>query len=356
MSRVLVRKAEVVYDVMSGRPQLQVGVSARRDPDGRRMMPTFSPRLGPNEYRRGLPALQQALTDREGRIANIESQIPVDPRTGFRSAQDEKEFQHAMAQLGSGFESDQERFAFNPRDTGEGSRERFAQAMTNTRFGGRIGQGIGAATTGLVGVMSGLSALESGQGPLAAGLTGYTAAQQLSGLTPYLTEAGMRAGARFSHRRAPRTNTTYGVIQGLPTTAEPTMNNANTTAGSVSPTLGNWGMTLEGQSPVGVQSADPGKVGVQGTRESRRERRAPMATTPTTAETAGSTLASYFGDSPNEDAPAEGLEPPNPRPRTAITDAEEHKQSSTAASSVSPSAQQHADELADYLRRQGGSS
>ena len=64
MSRVLVRKADIVYDVMSGRPQLQVGVGARRDNDGRRMMPTFG-------GEGNLVAVRDALTDRAGRIANI---------------------------------------------------------------------------------------------------------------------------------------------------------------------------------------------------------------------------------------------------------------------------------------------
>ena len=284
MSRVLVRKADIVYDVMTGRPQLQVGVGTRRDRDGRRMMPTFG-------GEGNLVAVQDALTDRAGRIANIESQIPVDPRTGFRSAQDEKEFQHAMGQLGSGFASDQERIAFGARHEDEGAK--FDAARRGAGIGGRVGQGLGALGTSLVGVMSGLSALESGQGPLAAGLTGYTAAQQLGGMTPYLTEAGMRAGAGLGARIAPRHDSTaqlVGVLDNpnmfnLPedtsstaAVAEPTMNNVNTT-GSVNPNLitSYGGASAGGQSPVGVVSAE----GAEESERMRTERRAPQTAQPT---------------------------------------------------------------------------
>jgi len=320
VSRVLVRKADIVYDVMTGRPQLQVGVGARRDNDGRRMMPTFG-------GEGNLVAVQDALKDRAGRIANIEREIPVDPRTGFRSSQDEKEFQHAMGQLGSGFASDQERIAFNPRDsagTAQEQQARFANALRNTQFYGKLGQGIGAAATGLVGVMSGLSALEGGQGPLAAGLTGYTAAQQLRGLSPYLTEAGMRYGAHRAHRNTPRVNTTFGTIPGQPTTAEPTTNNTNTT-GPVNPTLDDFGMT---GGAVGVEPTEQPLVGVEPTeRVKGRSRRNPV-TDSMTATGAAEAIGSHLD---NNTAPPYGI--PENNPRTANTEAELHGQSSTAASS-----------------------
>ena len=264
MSRVLVRKADIVYDVMSGRPQLQVGVGARRDNDGRRMMPTFG-------SERGLVAVRDALTDRAGRIADIEDAFPVDEQTGFRSSQNEKEFQHAMGQLGSGFASDQERIAFGARHEDEDAK--FDAARRGAGIGGRIGQGLGALGTSLVGVMSGLSALEGGQGPLAAGLTGYTAAQQLGGMTPYLTEAGMRAGAGLGARRKVPENTSSTVA-----VAEPTMNNMNTT-GSVNPNLitSYGGASAGGQSPVGVVSAE----GAEESERMRTERRAPQTAQPT---------------------------------------------------------------------------
>ena len=280
---------------MSGRPQLQVGVGARRDRDGRRMMPTF----GGEE---NLVAVQNALRDREGRIANIESQIPVDPRTGFRSAQDEKEFQHAMGQLGSGFASDQERIAFGARHEGEGAK--FDAARRGAGIGGRVGQGLGALGTSLVGVMSGLSALEGGQGPLAAGLTGYTAAQQMGGVMPSLTEAGMRAGAGLGARITPRHDSTAQLVGVLD---NPNMFNlpedTSSTAAVAEPTV------MNNENTTGSVSAQP-------TERMRPSRRAPQPT-PTTPEVAGSTLASYLGgDSPNEEAPAEGLAPPNPRTAT----------------------------------------
>tara|TARA_R100001480_G_scaffold7893_2_gene16016 strand:+ start:1686 stop:2678 length:993 start_codon:yes stop_codon:yes gene_type:complete len=290
VSRVLVRKADIVYDVMSGRPQLQVGVGARRDNDGRRMMPTFG-------GEGNLVAVQNALKDRAGRIDNIEREIPVDPRTGFRSSQDEKEFQHAVGQLGSGFASDQERIAFGARHEDKGAK--FDAARRGAGIGGRIGQGLGALGTSLVGVMSGLSALEGGQGPLAAGLTGYTAAQQLGGMTPYLTEAGMRVGAGLGARRKVPENTSSTAA-----VAEPTMNNVNTTGSSVNPNL----ITSYG----GASAEGPTGVGVQGTRASRRPRRATMAepTPPMTATDAGEVIGSHLD---NNTAKPQGLEPPNPR-------------------------------------------
>jgi hypothetical protein len=154
-------------------------------------------------------------------------------------------------------------------------------------------------------------------------LTGYTAAQQLSGLTPYLTEAGMRAGARFAHRRAPRTNTTYGVIQGLPTTAEPTMNNMNT-SGPPDPNLitSYGGASAGGQSPVGVVPAE---------RVDRRGRRADVEPTPpTTAETAGSTLASYLDNQEATTKPGPPSNAGGPRPMTAADPAAAPIQSSTS--------------------------
>ena len=328
MSRVLVRKADIVYDVMSGRPQLQVGVGARRDREGRRMMPTFG-------GERNLVAVQDALQDREARAASIEDAFPIDEETGFRSSQNEKEFQHAMGQLGSGFASDQERFAYGARHQGES--ERFDAARRGAGVGGRVGQGLGALGTSLVGVMSGLSALEGGQGPLAAGLTGYTAAQQLGGMMPYLTEAGMRAGAGLGARMAPaNTSSTVAV-------AEPTvMNNANTT-GSFKP--GTLPLTFE--RPVGVVSAeDAGE-----SERMRTSRRAPLAEPmQTTLPGVGVEAAASAMQELNQTAAPEPGPPSNaggPRPTTPMTAAD------PAAAPIQSSTSPQAAAAAEAMKKLG---
>lgn len=328
MSRVLVRKADIVYDVMSGRPQLQVGVGARRDREGRRMMPTFG-------GERNLVAVQDALQDREARAASIEDAFPIDEETGFRSSQNEKEFQHAMGQLGSGFASDQERFAYGARHQGES--ERFDAARRGAGIGGRVGQGLGALGTSLVGVMSGLSALEGGQGPLAAGLTGYTAAQQLGGMMPYLTEAGMRAGAGLGARMAPaNTSSTVAV-------AEPTvMNNANTT-GPPNPNL----ITSYG----GASAGGPAPIGVAPTERMRTERRAPLAEPmQTTLPGVGVEAAASAMQELNQTAAPEPGPPSNaggPRPTTPMTAAD------PAAAPIQSSTSPQAAAAAEAMKKLG---